>query len=168
MISNLRSSENAPAYDAAKEGARKAIASYYRDDSDTVFLDLLTIYVPILYLPTFVSQMREIFTFSWPGFPETTRLIPNISDEFPKTSERYRNLNVRRCSGRPWSTSEATQKTTILGCFDFVRTKKEHKVIMFLRIICPDLRVRREKLSSMREIDVFSPQAWWVYNVLKV
>ena len=64
MISNLRSSENAPAYDAANEGARKAIASYYRDDSDTVFLDLLTIYVPILYLPTFVSQMREIFTFS--------------------------------------------------------------------------------------------------------
>ena len=28
-----------------------------------------------------------------------------------------------------------------------------------LRTICPDLRVRCEKLSLMREIDVFSPQA---------
>ena len=59
-----------------------------------------------------LSSMREIDVFSLQmslvyRFPETSRLIPNISDEFPKTSESYRNLNVRRCSGKRWSTSEA-------------------------------------------------------------
>ena len=37
---------------AANEGVTEAVASFYRGDSDTVFLDH-TIYVPILYLPTF-------------------------------------------------------------------------------------------------------------------
>ena len=48
MISNLHSSKNAPAYKsmAANEGITKAIASFFRDDSDTVFL---SIYVPIIY-----------------------------------------------------------------------------------------------------------------------
>ena len=32
----------------------------------------------------------------WPRFPETFRRLPKISDEFPKTSERCRKLNVRR------------------------------------------------------------------------
>ena len=41
MISNLRSSENAPAYMlAADEGVIKAIVNFYRDDSDSVFLRL--------------------------------------------------------------------------------------------------------------------------------
>ena len=44
--------------DAANEGVRKAVATFYRDDSDTVFLGLLTIFVPILYLPTF-SESNE-------------------------------------------------------------------------------------------------------------
>ena len=39
MISNLRSSENAPIYSlAANEGVIKAIVNYHRDDSDSVFL----------------------------------------------------------------------------------------------------------------------------------
>ena len=39
---------------------------------------------------TCVSQMREIFTLSWPEFSETPRRLPKISDNFPKTSERCR------------------------------------------------------------------------------
>ena len=39
--------------DAANEGVRKAIASFYRDNSGALFLGLLTMYVPTLYLPTF-------------------------------------------------------------------------------------------------------------------
>ena len=48
MISNLHSAKNAPAYKsmAANEGITKAIASFFRDDSDTVFL---SIYIPITY-----------------------------------------------------------------------------------------------------------------------
>ena len=46
MMSNLHSSKNAPAYKsmAANEGITKAIATFFQDDSDTVFL---SIYVPI-------------------------------------------------------------------------------------------------------------------------
>ena len=41
MISNLHSSENAPAYTlAANEGVIKAIGNFYRGDSDSVFLRL--------------------------------------------------------------------------------------------------------------------------------
>ena len=108
--------------DAVNECVRKAIASVYRNDSDTVFLGLLTIYVPILYCQRFRSQMREIFTLSWSRIPEMSRRVPKISDEFRETSERYRKFNVRRCSGRLLSTSE---ETTILACLDFVRTKKD-------------------------------------------
>ena len=48
MISNLRSSENAPAYTiVANEDVIKAIVSFfYRHDSDTVFV-FFTIYVPL-------------------------------------------------------------------------------------------------------------------------
>ena len=48
MISNVRSSENAPAYTmVANEDVIKAIVSFfYRDDSDTVLI-FLTIYVPV-------------------------------------------------------------------------------------------------------------------------
>ena len=53
-------------------------------------------------------------------------------DELPKTSERCRQLNVRRCSRRRLSTFEATQKTTLLACLDMIslEPKKGHKVIM--------------------------------------
>ena len=39
----------------------------------------------------FLRQMREIFTLSWPRFPETSRLLPNIPDEFPNTSQCTEN-----------------------------------------------------------------------------
>ena len=38
----------------------------------------------------FLSQMREIFTLSWPGFPETSRPLLEIYDDFPKSSKRCR------------------------------------------------------------------------------
>ena len=51
------------------------------------------------------------------------------------------------------------KKRQFWGVLISLEQKKKHKAIMFLRIICLDLRVRREKLSSMPEIDVFSLQA---------
>ena len=73
---------------AANEGVTKAIASFYYDDSDTVFLDLFYDLRPnIIPGNFFLSNMREIFTLSWPGVPETSLLLPKIPDDFPKTSE---------------------------------------------------------------------------------
>ena len=84
MISNLRSSEW-----LLRMRALQKFTSFYWDDSETVFLGRLTIYIPILYTcQLFVSQMREISTLSWPKFRETSRRLPKISDEFPKISER--------------------------------------------------------------------------------
>ena len=123
----------------------KVIASFYWHDSETVFLVFLRSTSQCFTCQLFLSQMREIFTLSWPIFPETSRRLPKISDELPKTSERCRKLNVRRCSRRLLS--------------DFVRTQKRTQSHNVLRIICSDLWVRREKLSLIRDIDVFSPQA---------
>ena len=71
----------------------------------------------------FLSQMHEIFTFSWLGFPEKSRRLPKISNNFQKTSEH----NCQKCPQMFWrrlSTSEATLKTTILACFDLFRIQK--------------------------------------------
>ena len=54
----------------------------------------------------FLSQMREIFTLSWPGFPEMSRPLLKIYDDFPKTSERCRKCP--QIFRRRLSTSEAT------------------------------------------------------------
>ena len=51
----------------------------------------------------FLSQMHEIFTLSWPRFLETSRRLPRISDEFPKTFERCQKLDVRRGSEDVWA-----------------------------------------------------------------
>ena len=69
--------------DAANEGVRKAVATFYRDDSDTVFLGLLTIYVPILYLPTF-SESNE-----W----DFHLVVTEISGKVPATSEYFRRIS---------------------------------------------------------------------------
>ena len=86
----------------------KAMASFYWDDSETVFLVFLRSTSQCYTCQLFLSQMREIFTLLWPIFPETSRRLPKISDELPKTSERCRKSNVRRCSRRRLSTFEAT------------------------------------------------------------
>ena len=90
------------------EGVTQAIASFYWDDSDTVFPGLPTSAPQYYTWQLFLSQMREIFTLSWPIFPETSRRLPKISDELPKTSELCRKSNVRNCSRRRLSTFEAT------------------------------------------------------------
>ena len=147
------------------------------------FLIFRMIYIPILYLPTFSESNVWGFTLLWPGFLETFRRLPKISD-FPKTSEVCRKCP--QMFRRRLSTSKATEKMTIVACFDFVRTQSHHLkpfwikfslFIMSKRTVCPYLWVRREKLSLIREINVFSPQVWdshilresWqVYNILKV
>ena len=140
---SLRTSQHTIA--AQNEDVTKAIASFYWDDWETVFLVFLRSTSHCDTCQLFLSQMREIFTLSWPIFPETFRRVPKISDELPKTSERCRKLNVRRCSRRLLS--------------DFVGTQKRTQSHNVLRIICSDLWVRREQLSLIRDIDVFIPQA---------
>ena len=93
---------------AQNEGVTKAIASFYWDDWETVFLVFLRATSQYHTCQLFLSQMSEIFTLSWPRFPETSRQLPKISDELPKTSGRCRKLNVRRCSRRSLSSFEAT------------------------------------------------------------
>ena len=109
----------------------------------------------------FLSQMREIFTLSWPRFPETSRPLPKISNEFPKTSKRCRKLNVCRLFPKTFEHFRSYLKDDTFSVlwYDFVRTQKRTQSHHVWRTICPDLWVRREKLSLMRDIDVFSPQA---------
>ena len=146
---------------AQNDGVTKAIASFYWDNSETVFLVFLRSTSQCYTCQLFLSQMREIFTLSWPRFPETSRRLPKISDVFPKTSERCRKLNVRRLFPKTFEHFRSYLKDDTFSVlwYDFVRTQKRTQSHHVLRTVCPDLWVRREKLSLMREIDVFSPQA---------
>ena len=87
----------------SNEDVRKAIASFYRDDSATVFLGLLTIFVPKIYLPTFSESnawdFQLVVTEISGNVPATSKYSRRISEHFPM----YRKLNVRRCSRRPLS-----------------------------------------------------------------
>ena len=107
----------------------------------------------------FLSQMREIFTLSWPRFPETSRRLPKISGEFLKTSERCRKCLQIFPKTFEHFRSYLKDDTFSVLWYDFVRTQKRTQSHHVLRTICPDLFFRREKLSLMLEIDVFSPQA---------
>ena len=139
---------------------------FYWNDWETVFLGLLTIYVPILYLPTFSESNKCDFTLSWPSFPETSRRLPKIS----KTSERCRKLNVHNLFPKTFEHfwSYLKDDTFSVLWYDFVRTQKKTQSHHVLRTICPDLWVRRDKLSLMREIDVFSPQAWLDWRIMRI
>ena len=118
----------------------------------------------------FLSQMREILVSLWPGFPKTFRRLPKIADDFLKTSERYRKCPkmVRYLKLFRWLSN--VFKRDISARFDTVRTQTRHQApfigifsseLNWIWTSCPDLWVRREKLSSMRrEIDVFDPRAW--------
>ena len=70
---------------AANEGVTKAIASFYRDDSDT---DFLTIYVPILYLPTF----SESNAWDFHRMTGISGNVPATSEDFQRLSEDFRTL----------------------------------------------------------------------------
>ena len=155
---------------AQTEGVTKAIASFYWDDWETVFPSFCTIYIAILYLPTFSESNTWDFTLSRPRFPETSRRLPKISDEFPKTFERCRKLNVRRLFPKTFEHfwSYLKEDTFSVLWYDFVRTQKRTQSHHVLRTICLDLWVRRHKLSLMREIDVFSPQAWLDSRIMPI
>ena len=106
----------------------------------------------------------------WPRFPETFRRLPKISDEFPKTSERCRKLNVRRLFPKTFEHfwSYLKDDTFSVLWYDFVRTQKRTQSHHVLRTICLDLWVRRHKLSLMRQIDVFRPQAWLDSRIMRI
>ena len=136
----------------------KAIASFYWDDSETAFRGLLTIYIPILYLPNFSEPN------AWDSHLVMTEIsgdVPASSKDFRRISEDFRSLPKIKCPltvpEDVWALSKLL-KTTLLACFAMIsfEQKKGHHV---LRTICPDLWTRREKLSLMRGIDVFSPKA---------
>ena len=95
----------------------------------------------------FASQMHEIFTLSWPRFPETSRRLPKIFDEIPNC----RKLNVRRLFPKTFEHFRSYLKDDTFSVlwYDFVRTQKRTQSHHVLRTICLDLWVRREKLSLM-------------------
>ena len=84
------------------------------------------------YTQLFLSQMRDIITLSWPRFSDTSRRLPKVSEEFPKTSERCRKLNVRRLFPKTFEHfwSYLKDDTFSVLWYDFVRTPKGLKVIM--------------------------------------
>ena len=155
----LRTCEHTMA--AQNEGVTQAIGSFYWDDSETVFLGILTIYVSILYLPT-VSKSN-----AWDFRLVMTEISVNVqatSEDFRRISEDFRTLPKIKCPQMFPKTFEHFQSylkddTFSVLWYDFVIIKKRAQSHHALRTICPDLWVRREKLSLMRDIDVFSPQA---------
>ena len=126
-----------------------------------VFLGLLTIYVSMLYLPTFSESN------AWDFRLVMTEISVNVlatSGDFRRISEDFRTLPKIKCSQMFPKTFEHFRSylkddTFSVLWYDFVRIQKRTQSHHVLRTICPDLWVRREKLSLMRDIDVFSPQA---------
>ena len=137
---------------AQYEGVTKIIAIFTEMIQRRVFLVFLRSKSQYYTCQLFLSQMREIFTLWWPDFQKH----PGDFWRFPTNFRRLPNFAEMSadCSRRLLSTSEA------LLWYDFVRTQKRTQSHHVLRTICPDLWVRREKLSLMREIDLFSPQEW--------
>ena len=103
----------------ANEGVTKVIASFDRVDLGVLFLGLSYYLRPNIIPANFFC----VFTLSWPGFRETFRLLPQISVDFAKTSERCRQSPQKKFLRR-LSTPKVMLKTAILTCFNFVRTQK--------------------------------------------
>ena len=152
MISNLRSSE----WLLRMRALQRQLQVFTEMIQGLFFLVVLRSSSQYYTCQLFLSQMREIFTLSWPGFPETSRRLPKISGEFPKTSER-----CRKCLQMTFEHFRSYLKDDTFSVlwYDFVRIQKRTQSHHVLRTICQDLWVRSEKLSLMRDIDVFSPQA---------
>ena len=72
----------------------KAIASFYWDDSETGFRGLLTIYIPILYLPTFSESNAWDFHLV---MTEISGNVPATSEDFRQISEDFRSLPKIKC-----------------------------------------------------------------------
>ena len=139
----------------------KAIASFYWDDSVTVFRGLFTIYIPILYLPTFSESNAWDFHLV---MTEISGNVPATSEGFRRISEDFRSLPKIKCPltvpKDVWALSKLL-KTKLLACFDMISfwTEKGTQSHHVLRTICPDLWTRREKLSLMCGSMSFSPKA---------
>ena len=106
MISNFCSSENVPAYDGWWWGCLKSNCKFsprwFRYGLSWSFLRSTSQYYTC---QLFLSQMRDIFTLSWPGFPgnvpatsedfrllsEDFRTLPKMSADVPKTFEHFRS-----------------------------------------------------------------------------
>ena len=106
----------------------KAIASFYWDDSVTVFRGLFTIYIPILYLPTFSESIpgsgRATTFFAkkilkYPGPPLTIKnvLSLNVEVSFQRKHQgrgsgggggwgAYLQVSIMACMGRLLSKGE--------------------------------------------------------------
>ena len=88
------------------------------------------------------------------------RKLPGDFRRFSIISEDFRTLPKIKCPKKFSKTfehfrSHLKDDTFSVLWYDFVRTQKRTQSHHVLRTICPDLWVRREKLSLMREIDVF-------------
>ena len=95
MISNLRFSENAPAYDGCSEwwrykGNCRVLLRWFRDG----FLGLRTIYVPILYLPAFSESNAWDFHLA---ITKISRNVPSTSKDFRRITEDFRTLPKVKC-----------------------------------------------------------------------
>ena len=147
MISNLRSSECL----LRMRALQRQLQVFTEMIQGRFFLVVLRSSSQYYTCQLFLSQMCEIFTLFWPRFPETSRRLPKISDEFPKTSERCRKLNVRRLFPKTFEHFRSYLKDDTFSVlwYDFVRTQKRTQSHHVLRTICLDLWVRREKLSLM-------------------
>ena len=88
-ILNLLFSWNSPPYNGCSimRALQKQLQVFTEVIQIRSFLIFPTIYVQILYLPTFSESNAWGFTLLWPGFPEMSRRLSKISDNFPKTSE---------------------------------------------------------------------------------
>ena len=150
MISNLRSSE----WLLRMRALQRQLQVFTEMIQGRFFLVVLRSSSQCYSCELFVSQMREIFTLSWPRFPETSRRLPKIFDEIPKISERCRKLNVRWLFPKTFEQFRGYLKDDTFSVlwYDFVRREKRTQSHHVLRKICPDLWARRKKLSLMREI----------------
>ena len=162
MISNLRFSENASAYDGCSEWGRykgncKFLLRWFRDG----FPNLLTIYVSMLYLPAFSESNAWDFQLV---MTDISGNVPATSEDFQPITEDFRTLPKIKCPLMFQKTFEHFRSylkdDTFSAFWHFiVRTQKRTQSHDVLRIICSDLWLRREKLSLIRDIDVLSPQA---------
>ena len=83
---------------AQNEGVTKEITSFYWDDSETVFLGLLTIYIPILYLPTFSESNALDFYLVMTEIPGGGTLIYGLYKYVPRNRVWFLRFSVlKKC-----------------------------------------------------------------------
>ena len=162
MISNLRSSE----WLLKMRALQRQLQVFTEMTERRFFLVFLRSTSQYYTCQLFLSQISEIS----PCHDRDFRKRPGDFRRFPKTSERCRKLNVRYLFPKTFEHfwSYLKDDTFSVLWYDFVRTQKKTQSHHVLRTICPDLWVRRDKLSLMREIDVFSPQVWLDWRIMRI